>query len=108
MTRPAPMAACLLLLRTFDKDNPTPQQAIAAASDAVQTVLGDGPMADVNDGQLAAMIDFYLWKGATAFEVSAVAEWVRNGNFARPPATLATYGARGMAERDVWNVGNST
>lgn len=107
MTRKVPMAPCLALLKAFDKDNPTPQQTIAVAAEVVETILGEGPAADLNDGQFAALIDFYLWKGEAVFTNSLICEWVRGGNFAKPVKDLPSYGPRGVAERDVWNVGNA-
>lgn len=107
MNRRVPMAACLALMKAFDPNNGVPQQVIATAAQGVQAVIGDTAMADVNDGQFAALIDFYIWKGADAFAISAIVNWVQGGNFAKPVEALPTYGARGVAERDVWNVGNS-
>lgn len=100
------MAPCLALLKSFDPNNPTPQQAIATAAEAVETILGEAPTADLNDGQFAALIDFYLWKGSGVFMASTICEWVQGGNLAKPVKELPLYGARGVAERDVWNVGN--
>lgn len=101
------MAPCLALLKAFDADNPSPQQTIAAGAAAVEAELGDAA-STVNTGQFAALIDFWLSQGADAaatLEMQPMIDWIQGGNFAKPPGYLATYGLRGRAERDVWNVG---
>lgn len=108
MSRQIPMGACLALLKAFDPAAyaATPQQTIATAAAAVEAALGEQPTTDLNNGQFAALIDHYLWKGAEAFEPwTPLVEWVVGGNYAKPPRYMTVMGRRGIAERDVWNVG---
>jgi len=105
MSRQIPMAACLALLKAFDRDNAQPQQTVAAGAAAVEAALGEDATADLNNGQFAALIDFHIWKGADVFAATPLIEWVQGGNYAKPPRELAQYGIRGGAERDVWNLG---
>lgn len=104
------MGACLALLKAFaspdDFEPGTPQQTIATAAILVEAAIGEGVAAALNDGQFAALIDHYIWQGASAFEPwEPLVEWVVGGNHAKPPRYLAGMDARGRAERDVWNVG---
>lgn len=108
MSAPIPMAACLALLRVFDAQNESPQQTITAGAATVEATLGEEATASLSAGQFAALIDFWLAQGADAMatlEVQTFAGWIQGGNFVKPPKALATYGVRGRAERDVWNVG---
>ena len=100
------MGPCLALLRSFEPDHPTPQQAIATAADSVEQVFAD-VLPDINDGQFAALIDLTIWKGADFLAASPIAAWIQGGNFALPPGALAALGSRGKAELDVWLLGNS-
>lgn len=106
MSRQIPMAPCLALLRSFDPDNQTPQQTIATAAGEVEGSINEQTMADLNNGQFAALIDFVIWHGIDIFEASVLFDWMENGNLTLPPGELRTYGARGKAEADVWNTGN--
>jgi hypothetical protein len=103
VTRPIPMAPCIALLKAFDPNNESPQQTIAAASAATETALG-AVDDTLNTGQFAALVDLWIWKGDDV-EFATIKAWVGDGNFAKPVAYLATLGLRGLAERDVWNVG---
>lgn len=107
MSRQVPMAACLSLLKSFDTDNPTPQQAIAGAAAWLEQTLSAEALADLNDGQFAAMIDLVLWKGGDFFEISTFRSWIEGGNLTLPVAALTFLGPRGVAERIAWNIGNS-
>lgn len=101
------MAACLALLKAFDPDNPTPQQAIAGAAAYLEGLLAPPSLADLNDGQFAALIDLVIWRGGAVFAASDICRFVQGGNLTMPVAALTFLGARGLAERDVWNIGNS-
>jgi hypothetical protein len=105
MSRAIPMGPCLALLRSFDRTNPNPQQTVADGAAGLEVDLGDDVIDTLNDGQFAALIDFYIWKGAEIFDASDIRQWVIDGNFFLPPRELPTYGTRGKAERDVWNRG---
>jgi GH24 family phage-related lysozyme (muramidase) len=102
------MAPCLALLKAFEPQNATPQQTIAAAAAYLNGALNAEALAELNDGQFAALIDNVIWRGQAAFAASNIFAWVQGGNFTLPVATFTFLGARGAAERDVWNIGNST
>lgn len=107
MSRAVPFEPCLALLKQFEPDNPSPQQTIAAAAAYVEASLGSWPLADLNDGQFAALIDYVIWQGEAQFGQSRIRQLVLGGNLTFPPTLLAELGARGQAERQVWNAGNS-
>lgn len=107
MTRRIPMEACLALLKRFDPDNATPQQTIATAATALEGLLVEKALADLNDGQFGALVDLLAWQGAAFFSGSTIRLWVNTGNFTLPPKTLDSFGPRGIAERKLWNMGNS-
>lgn len=100
------MGPCIALLKAFDPNNAAPQQAIAAASAAVETYLGEDLAATLNTGQFAALVDLWIAEGETE-DFATIKAWLAGGNFVKPPKALATLGPRGLAERDVWNVGAS-
>lgn len=104
MSRPIPMGPCIALLKAFDPNNPAPQQAIAAASAACEMALGETVAAALNTGQFAALVDLWL-VDADSDDFDMIKAWLADGNFVKPPKALATFGPRGLAERDVWNVG---
>lgn len=104
MSRQIPMAACLALLRAFDKDNPNPALSVTVAATSLDSILGAN---DLNDGQYAALVDYICAHTAETFAASDICRWVQGGNYTLPPTALALLGPRGLAERDVWNLGNS-
>lgn len=106
MSRTVPLAPCLVLLKQFEPNRISPATAIQDAATAVMALVGAGPMADLNDGQFAALIDFYIWVGVAPFQSSKILTWVQGGNLTLPPATLFGLGARGRAEADIWNAGS--
>ena len=107
MSRTPPTSRCVALLRAFDKTNPDMQGAIDTAATAIENTISAPAMADLNEGQFAALIDLYIWKGADWFAASNILAWVENGNLTLPVPALAVLGNRGIAERDMWNLGNS-
>jgi GH24 family phage-related lysozyme (muramidase) len=107
VSRTPPTSRCLALLRAFDKNNPDMAGAISTAAAAIEANLSPQALADLNEGQFAALIDFVIWKGIDAFLADVLFGWIQNGNLTLPPARLAALGLRGLAERDMWNLGNS-
>lgn len=102
------MTQCLALQRAFDLANiATAEARINESAAYLEGVIPAASFADVNTGQFAALIDFVIWKGPPAYVASPVSGWVANGNLTLPPYELAAYGKRGLAERDMWNLGNS-
>lgn len=97
------MAACLALLKSFDRDNAAPQQTIANAAGVVDPLFPED--IELTTGQFAALIDHWLYQGDIPFCQGPLIDWIKDGNFAKPPRYLATMGVRGRAERDVWNAG---
>lgn len=108
MSRPLPAAPLLALLRTFDPNNPDPPAAMAAGAAAVQAVIPAESLADMNDGQYAAVIDRAIAMGQAAFAATRLAQLVAGGNLTLPVYEFQNYGDRGLAELDVWLAGNAT
>lgn len=108
MTRPLPAAPCLALLKAFDKDNPDPPAAMNAAAAALTAALSAQSLVDLNDGQYAALIDRVIDMGIDAFKATRLFDLVDGGNLTLPVYEFKTFGNRGLAELDVWLVGNST
>ncbi len=106
--REPPTSRCLALQRVFDPNNlATATDRIAAAGVAIETAMDARSFTDLNEGQFAALIDLVLWKGIDWFTGSAIFGWANTGNLTYPTDALAALGKRGMAERDMWNLGNS-
>lgn len=105
--RVPPTSRCLALLRAFDKDNADPVGAVTAAAAQLEGLIAARSFADLNEGQFAAIIDFVICNGLPAFEASPLHGWIEDGNLTLPPAELSAYGKRGIAEQQMWNLGNS-
>lgn len=107
MTRPVPAAPVLALLKAFDPTNPDPPATMNAAATALNAVLYAQSLTDLNDGQYAALIDRVIDMGVAAFQGTRLFELVNGGNFTLPVYEFKNFGQRGLAELDVWLVGNS-
>lgn len=107
MSRQIPMAVCLSLLKTYAPNDVTPQQTIATAAAVVEAALSARALADLNDGQFAALIDYAAWQGEATFNASPIRTWAANGNLTLPMLAMGQIGERGVSERLVWNLGNS-
>lgn len=101
MTRPLPAEPLLALMHTFDPNNPDPPAAMNAAAALVNANLPASSLADLNDGQYAAVLDRAIDMGV-AFLGTRLAMLVANGNFTLPVYEFKNYGDRGLAELDVW------
>lgn len=106
MTRDLPAAPLLALLRAFDPDNPDPPATMHAGAAALAGVLSGDALADLNDGQYAALIDRAIAMGAADFAATRLAALVADGNLTLPVYEFKQYGPRGLAELDVWLTGN--
>lgn len=100
---------CRALLRAFDKENPDPEGDITLANDGVVERMHPSPLADLNNGQYAAMIDYIVQYGIDAFQASALWRFIVGGNLTKAVNELGpnTRGTRSAARRQAWNVGNS-
>lgn len=108
MSRPLPAEPLLLLLRHFAPNTPDPAAAMRAAATDLEANLHAQSLADLNDGQYAALIDRVIADGIDAFKASRLFALVQGGNLTLPIYEFQNYGQRGLAELDVWLVGNST
>lgn len=106
MSRDLPAAPLLALLRAFDPTNPDPPAAMRAGAADLNAMLPAESVADLNDGQYAALIDRVIAMGAADFAASRLARLVANGNLTLPVYEFKQYGPRGLAELDVWLTGN--
>jgi GH24 family phage-related lysozyme (muramidase) len=106
MTRPLPAEPLLALLRAFDPDNPDPAATMNAAAAALEGLMYAESIADLNEGQYAAVLDRLIDMGADAFAATRLARLVNNGNLTLPVYEFKLYGKRGLAELDVWLTGN--
>lgn len=106
--RGVPLSRCVALQRAFDPANlATAEARINAAAAFLEGEINAQTLADLNNGQFAALIDFVDWKGEAVFLGSPIFDWLADGNLTLPPTELATYDKRGRGERDMWNLGNS-
>lgn len=101
MTRPLPTQPLLALLRDFDPGNANPMVTLAAGQEIVDAALPAESLADLNDGQYAALIDRAVVMGA-GFVGTRLQTLAANGNLTLPVYEFQNYGDRGLAELDVW------
>lgn len=101
---------CRALLKAFDKTNLQVEQTIDTAAAALEADLPGETLAELNDGQVAAVTDFIITHGIEVFQNWRLRDLLVGGNLTVAPTYLIHTLAdnhRGAARIDVWNVGNS-
>lgn len=107
MTRPLPAAPILALLKHFEAPGSDLPAIANTAAAALEGALYAQSLTDLNDGQYAALIDRVVDMGLDAFAETRLFALVNGGNLTLPVYEFKNFGDRGIAELDVWLIGNS-
>lgn len=103
-----PAAPLLWLLKQAGPVTDDPAATANAGKALLDAVLSPQALADLNNGQYAALIHRVIVDGIDAFTASNLCRLVNDGNFTLSVGEFAQYGDVGGFERVVWIAGNAT